>query len=64
MTIKVIVTDIEGTTSAIDFVHEILFPYASKHLPDFVRNHQSDPVVVPILNSIRNGRSENNDHRL
>lgn len=58
MTIKVIVTDIEGTTSAIDFVHDVLFPYASKHLPDFVRKHQSDPAVVPILDSIRNEAGE------
>jgi enolase-phosphatase E1 len=58
MTIKVIVTDIEGTTSAIDFVHDVLFPYASKHLPDFVRKHQSDAAVTPILDSVRNEAGE------
>ena len=58
MTIKVIVTDIEGTTSAIDFVHEVLFPYASKHLPDFVRKCQSDPDLEPILDSVRNEAGE------
>lgn len=58
MTIKVIVTDIEGTTSAIDFVHDVLFPYASKHLPGFVRKQQSDPAVVPILDSVRNEAGE------
>jgi len=58
MTIKVIVTDIEGTTSAIDFVHDVLFPYARKHLPDFVRKHQSDPAVTPILDSVRNEAGE------
>lgn len=35
--IKAIVTDIEGTTGSIDFVHQVLFPYAAKHLPDFIR---------------------------
>ncbi len=53
MTVKAIVTDIEGTTSSIDFVHQVLFPYASKHLPDFVRNNQADPEVMPILDAVR-----------
>ncbi len=58
MTIKVIVTDIEGTTSSIDFVHEVLFPYASKHLPEFVRSHRPDAAVVPILDSVRSEAGE------
>lgn len=53
MTVKAIVTDIEGTTSSIDFVHQVLFPYASKHLPDFVRNNQADPEVMLILDAVR-----------
>ena len=53
MTVKAIVTDIEGTTSSIGFVHQVLFPYASKHLPDFVRNNQADPEVMPILDAVR-----------
>lgn len=35
--VRAIVTDIEGTTSAIDFVHNVLFPYAKERLPTFVR---------------------------
>jgi enolase-phosphatase E1 len=54
MTVKVIVTDIEGTTSSIDFVHKVLFPYASQHLPEFVRNNESDPDVASILDAVRN----------
>jgi enolase-phosphatase E1 len=45
MTIKAIVTDIEGTTSSIDFVHKVLFPYASEHLPSFIREHRHDAEV-------------------
>ena len=33
MTIRAIVTDIEGTTSSIDFVTQVLFPYARAALP-------------------------------
>ena len=45
MTVKLILTDIEGTTSSIAFVKDVLFPYAAKHLPDYIRNHLSDPQV-------------------
>lgn len=31
--------DIEGTTSSIHFVHEVLFPYAKTHLESFVRRY-------------------------
>jgi|SRR5690554_569673 len=48
--IRVILTDIEGTTSAISFVHDVLFPYASKHLPDYIRaTHHSTPAVAEQL---------------
>jgi enolase-phosphatase E1 len=42
---KIILTDIEGTTSSISFVKEVLFPYARRELPNFVREHSSDPKV-------------------
>ena len=48
--IRVILTDIEGTTSSISFVHEVLFPYASEHLPAFVRaHHHTTPAVAEQL---------------
>ncbi|MEO8746144.1 MAG: acireductone synthase [Rhodanobacter sp.] len=43
--IRVIVTDIEGTTSSIGFVHDVLFPYARKHLPAFVETHGDTPEI-------------------
>lgn len=39
--IKAIVTDIEGTTSSISFVHEVLFPYARARIADFVRANEA-----------------------
>ncbi len=51
--IRVILTDIEGTTSSISFVHDVLFPYASEHLDAFVRaHHDSDPLVTEQLQSV------------
>ena len=37
MSVKAILTDIEGTTSSIEFVFDVLFPYAKQHLPAYVR---------------------------
>ncbi len=34
-----VLVDIEGTTSSITFVHDVLFPYARAKLPEFVRAH-------------------------
>ncbi|MDD1608422.1 MAG: acireductone synthase [Methylococcaceae bacterium] len=47
--IKAIVTDIEGTTSSLSFVKEVLFPYARAHLADFVRSHANESPVKELL---------------
>jgi len=52
MTIKAIVTDVEGTTSDIDFVHKCLFPYARERLPDFIRTHGADPELELYLGMV------------
>jgi enolase-phosphatase E1 len=43
--IRAIVTDIEGTTSSISFVKDVLFPYARKRLPAYVETHADKPEV-------------------
>jgi len=43
--ITTILTDIEGTTSSISFVNDVLFPYARARLPAFVVTHADDPEV-------------------
>lgn len=43
--VRAIVTDIEGTTSSIDFVKDVLFPYARKKLPAFIETHGDKPEV-------------------
>ncbi len=43
--IKAILTDIEGTTSSIDFVHQTLFPYAKSHIRSFLRDHADSEDV-------------------
>jgi enolase-phosphatase E1 len=47
--VKAILTDIEGTTSSISFVRDVLFPYAAQHLPMFVRANAQVPAVAEQL---------------
>jgi len=37
--VKVILTDIEGTTSSLSFVKDTLFPYARNHLADYIYDY-------------------------
>lgn len=46
--IRAILTDIEGTTSAISFVTETLFPYARARLRDYVGAHPQETEGVPV----------------
>ncbi|WP_457097705.1 acireductone synthase [Lysobacter sp. P5_B9] len=45
MPIRAILTDIEGTTSSISFVKDVLFPYARRALPAFVAARGKEPGV-------------------
>ena len=58
MTIKAILTDIEGTTSAVSFVFDVLFPYAARHLPDFVRHNAGRADVAEQLDAVRRDSAE------
>jgi len=49
--VEAILTDIEGTTSSVSFVTDVLFPYASKHLPDYVAAHAAR--VAPLLEEVQ-----------
>ena len=43
--IRAILLDIEGTTTPIAFVHEVLFPYARVHAREFLANNIDDDNV-------------------
>jgi enolase-phosphatase E1 len=47
-----ILTDIEGTTSSISFVKDVLFPYARRALPGFVRARGNEPEVRHWLDQV------------
>ena len=50
--IGAVLTDIEGTTGSISFVKDVLFPYARRELPAFVRNHAGEPGVRRWLDAV------------
>lgn len=50
--IKAILTDIEGTTSSLSFVHEVLFPYARAHIGEFIRAHAGEQALVEQLQAV------------
>lgn len=51
---RAILTDIEGTTSSLDFVKQTLFPYARRHIATFLREHADDPRLTAHLDEVRN----------
>ena len=52
--------DIEGTTCPVNFVSDILFPYASANITQFVEENHQDASIAKIL---QNALDEyNNDH--
>src|ERR1700728_4114376 len=49
--VRAVIVDVEGTTSSIAFVKEQLYPYARKHIPDYLREHQG--AIRDILDEVR-----------
>jgi enolase-phosphatase E1 len=50
--IKAVLTDIEGTTSSIAFVKDVLFPYAHEHMAEFISDHALNPEVRDLLDDV------------
>jgi enolase-phosphatase E1 len=46
--IRSIITDIEGTTTPISFVHRVLFPYARERLHDYLAAHPEHPGLINV----------------
>src|SRR5213079_1977878 len=47
--VRAILLDIEGTTTPIAFVHQVLFPYARARLADFLGVERESKDVVEVL---------------
>ena len=51
--VRVLLLDIEGTTTPIDFVYKTLFPYAARHVEPFLRAHFSDPEINALVQDLK-----------
>jgi enolase-phosphatase E1 len=52
-TIGAVLTDIEGTTTSISFVYDILFPYAAARLDDYCGRPAPDSDLAAALSQLR-----------
>lgn len=59
--VRGILLDIEGTTTPIAFVHDVLFSYARAHVRDYVSKHFEDDDVRGDLNLLRDEGGEFSD---
>lgn len=50
---KFIITDIEGTTTDIAFVHKVLFPYAKERMASYIIDNQVDTNIFACLDAVR-----------
>jgi enolase-phosphatase E1 len=50
--VRVVLLDIEGTTTPIDFVYKTLFPYASRRLESFLKEHSRDPEIRSLVDDL------------
>ena len=47
-----ILLDVEGTTSSIAFVYDVLFAFARNHVAEFLASHAGDPMVHAIASQL------------
>ena len=50
---EVILLDVEGTTSSIDFVYDVLFAYAKEHIAAFLQTNSQDDEILEISQRLR-----------
>jgi enolase-phosphatase E1 len=51
--IQYILTDIEGTTTSVNFVYEVLFPYFSTHFQEFAIRNQEAEILKTQLQIVK-----------
>ena len=61
---RVVLLDIEGTTTPVEFVYQTLFPYARKRLPDYLAQNFSSPDVRAVLKQLREENLQDTSNRL
>lgn len=59
--VRVVLLDIEGTTTPIDFVYKTLFPYASRNAESFLMERSADPEIRAIVRDLKAARANDAD---
>ena len=47
--VRTVLLDIEGTTSSVSFVYDVLFPYAERELANYLRQHWGEESLIKAL---------------
>ncbi|AUN99573.1 acireductone synthase [Bacteriovorax stolpii] len=61
---KFILTDVEGTTTAISFVHDVLFPFSQERMKEYIQKHASKKEVQEALNLTKKTALEENQQTI
>jgi enolase-phosphatase E1 len=51
--IKLFLFDIEGTTTDINFVHKVLFPYSLEHISEFLEHHKNEKAFAEAIKDVQ-----------
>jgi enolase-phosphatase E1 len=51
--VRVLLLDIEGTTTPIDFVYKTLFPYANRNVASFLAERSGEPEIQTIVRDLK-----------
>ena len=51
--VRILLLDVEGTTTATSFVYDVLFPFARAHLREFLQATPNDPTTRTDVAALR-----------
>lgn len=61
---KTLLFDIEGTTTDINFVHKVLFPYSLERMQDFVRRHPQHQALEIVRKTLKEEQNITATHEM
>ena len=51
--VSAVLLDIEGTTTSISFVHDILFSYAKRNVRHYLLSHENEPNIRQLVQDVK-----------
>ena len=61
---QALLLDIEGTTTPVDFVYQVLFPYARTQVRHFLQQHYHTPAVSADIEKLRKDHRSDEQRKL